>query len=119
MVFICYVGESSYLVILLVFMLFFTCHFTYSFSELPECQLAIARHPGVLEQIVNIGLSPTYTCATPALTAEVLLCLAHNQSTHQYLANEYVVGGMLQTLRDRPKMVENTSNGALELVGLR
>ena len=93
---------------------------TCSFSELPECQLPIACRSSVLVQTVNMALSPSYSCPTTALTAEVLLCLAHTPATHPYLASEYVISGMLQALVDRPGMVDtSTPSGLLQLVGLR
>lgn len=91
----------------------------HSFSELPECQLKIASQGDVLKQIINIALSPSYPCPTTSLTSEVLLCLAHTRDTHHYLTDDYVISGMLQALRDRPSMVEQTAAGALQIVGLR
>ena len=91
----------------------------YSLSELPECQLPIASQPDILKQTVHIALSPSYSCPTAALSSEVFLCLAHTQATHQYLASDYVISGMLKTLQDRPNMVDNTPAGLSELVGLK
>lgn len=91
----------------------------YSLAELPECQLPIASRSDILKQTLHIALSPSYSCPTAALASETFLCLAHYPATHQYLASDYIISGMLKALQDRPSMVEKTPSGYLELVGLK
>lgn len=91
----------------------------YSLSELPECQVPIASRSDILRQTVHIALSPTYSCPTAALSSEVFLCLAHAPATHQHIASDYVISGMLKTLQDRASMADDTPAGLSELVGLK
>ena len=87
-----------------------------SFSELPECQLLIASQSDVVTQTVCMALSPSYPSPTKALASEVLLCLAHTPATHQFLATDFVISGILKTLTEEPNSADTTLNG---LVGLR
>ena len=66
-----------------------------------------------------MALSPSYPSVTKALASEVFLCLAHTPATHQFLASDFVISGMLKTLVDQSSKVEDTPAGIMELVGLR
>ena len=72
-----------------------------SFSELPECQLQIASHPSVLEQILHVSMSDMCPCSTSVVSGEIFLCLAHSIATHQYLSKPNILEGLLLVYRKR------------------
>ena len=73
----------------------------FSFSELPECQLQIASHPSVLEQVLRVSMSDKCHCSTSVVVSEILVCLAHSTATHQYLGKPNILEGLLQVYRKR------------------
>ena len=63
-----------------------------------------------------MALSPSYPRPTKALVSEVFLCLAHNESTHHFLAKDFLMSGMLRILSEEATDVDTTPNG---IIGLR
>lgn len=90
-----------------------------SLSELPECQLAISSKEDVLQQMISMSLSPSYSCTTSVLVAEVFLCLAHTQGAHLYLTHPAIVDGLLDACRMRPLLVQELDKERNFLVALK
>lgn len=75
--------------------------YLFSFSELPECQLRIASHPNVLEQVICVSMSENCHCSTSVVVSEIFVCLAHCTATHQYLSRPGILEGLLQVYKNR------------------
>ena len=78
-------------------------YLSFSFSELPECQIQIASHPDVLDQVLCVSTCEQLPCSTSVVVAEIFVCLAHSEATHQYLSSEEIVGGLLKVTQMRDK----------------
>ena len=82
----------------------------FSFSELPECQLQIASHPYVLEQVLCVSMSEKCQCSTSVVAGEIFVCLAHSTATHKYLSKPHILEGLLRVHRMR---CEHSDDGQL------
>ena len=80
----------------------FICHvianFIFSLSELPECQVALARRTDVIDQILAMALHPAYAdCKTAIESVETILNLTQSPETHTYIVRTEVLEKLLET----------------------
>ena len=79
----------------------FICHviatFVFSLSELPECQVALAKRTDVVDQILAMALHPAYAdCKTAIESVETILNLTQSPETHTYIVRREVLEKLLE-----------------------
>ena len=82
----------------------------YSLSELPECQVPLAKRTDVIDQILAMALHPVYDCDVAKDSMDIILNLTQSPETHNYIVTRDVVEKMLEICKQRSKMVNEQSS---------
>ena len=85
------------------------CHL-YSLSELPECQVLLAKRTDVIDQVLAIALHPACACLTAAVAVSMILCLTQSPETHNFITWRDVVGKMLEICELTQKKINEQSS---------
>ena len=85
--------------------IFFSLPYTYSLSELSECQMPLTIRSDVIDQILAIAVHPAYTCYTAKVSVEVIINLAKSPDTHPYIVTREIIEKLLEVCDQRHKMV--------------
>lgn len=90
---------------------------TLSLSEVPECQLELAKRSDVTEQAIQVALSPMFSSKAAIVSTSYLLCLAQSPETHAYLLQPSIVSRMIDMCEIRRKecVIQNTTDAAVAL----
>jgi hypothetical protein len=71
--------------------------FVFSLSELPECQVALAKRTDVVDQILAMALHPAYAdCKTAIESVETILNLTQSPEIHAYIIRKEVLEKVLK-----------------------
>lgn len=76
---------------------------SYSFSELPECQVPLAKRTDVIDQILMMACCSHYEIIVPLVSVNMIMCLAQSPGAHPYLVRTKVIEDLLKihTLREK------------------
>ena len=91
--------------------------YSYSLSELPECQVPLAMKADVIEQILAIALHPAYDCYTAKVSVETILNLTQHPESHAHIVRKEFIETMLEMSEQRYKMISQQSAQTLNLQG--
>ena len=80
--------------------------YSYSLSDLPECQVPIATRTDVIDQTLAIALHPLCECRTAMVSVNVILNLIESPKAHVSIVRKEVVEKMLQIHELQQRMVE-------------
>lgn len=73
-----------------------------SLTELPECTMQIASEHRVLDQLVGVLLTPSYTPIASQVAMGGLLCLAYHPHAHPHLLTQNIISAVVEACtRDR------------------
>ena len=71
--------------------------YIYSLSELPECQVPLARRTDVIDQMLAMALHPAYAdCKTAIESVETIINLTQSPDTHPYIIRREVLEKVLE-----------------------
>ena len=91
--------------------------FSYSLSELPECQVPLARRTYFIDQVLAIALHPAYDYENAEMSLYVILNLVQSPEAHTFIVRREVMEKMLEICEQRHKMVnQQTQHGKKENV---
>ena len=86
--------------------------FSYSLSELPECQVPLARRTDVIDQVLAIVLHPAYDYEN---AETLILNLVQSPEAHTFIVRREVMEKMFEICEQRHKMVNHqTQQGKKE-----
>ena len=75
---------------------FDVCYYTYSLTELPECQVPLAMRPLLIDQILEMAMHSSYDSEAAQVPMGVLINVTQSPKAHRFIIREGVVKKMLQ-----------------------
>ena len=81
-----------------------------SLSELPECQLAIAKNHDITMQIIFVLSSVHYSCKLAIVAISIFTCIAQSVDSCPYLLTIEVVSGLLRACDVRSQHAKNAKD---------
>jgi hypothetical protein len=81
-----------------------------SLSDLPECQVPLAKRADVIVQMLAMALHPAYICKIATMSVEMIFGLTQSPETHIYCIRREIMEKMLEVCQQRRKMVIQQSS---------